>query len=296
MDGARAITVESVMPKSERRLAGLFCAIAALIALVAGGCADMDGFLFNTQTVDRYHPPASIPDSALEQVILDSEGNSLYGYWIEADGAHAGGPHANVTILYCHGNKHSMDEYWDRVEFLRRLGANIFTFDYRGFGLSEGTSSEAGLHADADAALAEVRRRGFADADIVLYGFSLGNVASIHLAADRIEPRALIAEAPFASSTALAQGGMALDFPARWLTEGTYDNAETIRRVRAPLLLLHGEDDDFVRYRDNGRLVYANANEPKSLIVVPGANHTDVPQTMGVDRYLEELRRWMGLQ
>ena len=198
-----------------------------------------------------------------------------------------------MTILYCHGNKHSIDEYWDRVEFLRQLGANIFIFDYRGFGMSEGEPSQAGMYADADAALAYVRTRGVPDSSLVLYGYSLGNVASIHLAANRVAPRVLIAEAPFASSTSLAQGALGLDFPARWLTDGTFDNAETIRRVTVPFLLLHGEDDDFVRYRDNGRVVFENANEPKKLIVVPGASHTDIPQTMGVDRYLKEVEEWI---
>jgi fermentation-respiration switch protein FrsA (DUF1100 family) len=186
-----------------------------------------------------------------------------------------------------------MDAYWDRVEFLRRLGGNIFIFDYRGFGMSEGESSQEGMYADADAALAYVQSRGVQADSLVLYGFSLGNVASIHLAANRITPRCLIAESPFASSTSLTQGGIGLDFPARWLTDGTFNNAETIRKVHVPLLLLHGLDDDFVRYRDNGAIVFENANQPKKLITVKGANHTDVPQTMGVDQYLTELQTWI---
>lgn len=261
-------------------------ALALSILLMLGaGCADMDGFLFNTEELDRYHPPESIPGAALEAITFESEGNTLHGYWVQSTGEHS-----DVVILYCHGNKHNMDAYWDRIEFLRQLGAHVFTFDYRGFGMSEGTSSEQGMYADADAALAVLEARGYTGDSVVLYGFSLGNVASIHLAARRIVPRALIAESPFASSTALAQGGIGLDFPARWLTAGTYDNAETIREVTVPLLLLHGDDDDFVRYRDNGRVVFEHANEPKKLILVPGAGHDNVPQTYGVERYLEEVR------
>jgi fermentation-respiration switch protein FrsA (DUF1100 family) len=248
----------------------------------------MDSFLFNTETLDHYSPPASIPDSLLEPVTLKSDGLNIYGYWIGSDGTRPG-----LTILYCHGNKHSMDEYWDRIEFLRKLGGNIFTFDYRGFGRSEGESSEEGLYADAEAALANVLARGVLPDSLVLYGFSLGNVASFHLADGKVTPRCLIAESPFASSTALAQGATVLDFPARWLTDGTYDNAETIRRIHVPLLLLHGVEDDFVRYRDNGKVVFDNANEPKKLLPIPGATHTDVPQTMGVDNYLQELKAWI---
>jgi alpha-beta hydrolase superfamily lysophospholipase len=260
-----------------------------LLAVMLSACADMDSFLFNTEKLDHYSPPATIPDSLLEPVTLTSGGLKLYGYWIRSDGSRPG-----LTILYCHGNKHNMDAYWDRIEFLRRLGCNIFTFDYRGFGMSEGESSQEGMYADADAALEHVMGRGVTSDSLVLYGYSLGNVASIHLAANRVTPLCLIAESPFASSTSLAQGATVLDFPARWLTDGTYDNAETIRRVHVPLLLLHGTDDDFVRYRDNGKIVFENANEPKKLIPVEGADHTNVPQTMGVEQYLTELKSWIN--
>jgi fermentation-respiration switch protein FrsA (DUF1100 family) len=264
-----------------RRLLVLVCLV---IVTAVGGCVEMDSFLFNTETLDRYHPPETLPDSLLEHVTFESEGNTLHGYWVRSVGARSG-----TVVLYCHGNKHNMDEYWDRVELLHRLGVTVFTFDYRGYGLSEGTSSEAGMHADADAALATVRAGGFVADSTVLYGYSLGNVASIHLAADRIRPRALLVESAFASATALVQGGTVLDFPSRWLTDGTFDNAEALARVAVPVLVLHGMDDDFVRFRDNGQVLFDRANEPKELIAVPGAVHDDIPRMMGIESYLEEI-------
>jgi fermentation-respiration switch protein FrsA (DUF1100 family) len=280
---SRLLRLSSVAPR--RGYAGV-ALLLCLSALALGACAEMDGFLFNTERIDRYHPPSSIPAELIEPVTIESEGNTLYGYWIR-------GADTGRTILYCHGNKKNMDAYWDRIEMLRELGANIFWFDYRGFGLSEGDPSEHSMYADADAALAYVRSRGFAADSIILYGFSLGNVASIHLAAERITPRALIVESAFASATSLAQGATVLDFQERWLTDGTFDNVEAIRRVTAPVLVLHGEEDDFIRYRDNGRLVFGAANEPKKLVLVPGAVHDNVPQTMGVAAYLDEIRAWI---
>ena len=117
---------------------------------------------------------------------------------------------------------------------------------------------------------------------------------AVNLAARKVDPRCLIAESPFASANSLTQGAMGLDIPPRWLTEGTYDNASLIREIRAPFLLLHGEEDDFVRYRDNGRIVYENAPEPKRRIVVPGALHDNVPQQLGIERYLEEILERIG--
>lgn len=249
---------------------------------------EMDSFLFNTEKLESYTLPGNtIPDSLLERVTLQSGPHRIYGYWVGSNGERPG-----TTILYSHGNKHNLDEYWDRVMMLHRLGVNLFIYDYRGFGMSEGESSEEGIHRDAEVALEYLRSRGVSDDSLCLYGFSLGNVASIYLAATRVDPRCVIAEAPFASANSLTQGGAGLDIPPRWLTEGTFDNAALVKNIKAPFLLIHGEDDDFVRYRDNGRVVYENAPEPKKRIVVPGALHDNIPQTMGIGVYLEAVREW----
>jgi hypothetical protein len=177
---------------------------------------------------------------------------------------------------------------------LHKLGVNVFIYDYRGYGMSEGTSSEEGIHADAEAALAYTLSRGFAADSLCLYGFSLGNVPTIYLASTKITPYRVISESPFASANSLTQSGAGLDLPPRWLTEGTFDNASLIRNIKAPFLLLHGLDDDFVRYRDNGRIVYENAPNPKKLVVVPNAKHDNVPQTMGEAEYLAVIAGWIS--
>src|SRR5207237_708678 len=139
--------------------------------------------------------------------------NALYGFWVGSSGRRPG-----ITLLYFHGNRDNIDRYWDRVMFLHEAGINVFIFDYRGFGKSQGTSSEAGLYADADAALAYVLSRPGVSRDSVgFYGFSLGNVPAIHLAAERMRPLFLVAESPFASASSLTQAALSLDLPAGWV-------------------------------------------------------------------------------
>jgi fermentation-respiration switch protein FrsA (DUF1100 family) len=272
-------------PNSRSRV----CMALILILMLSPGCMTMDNFLFNAETLDHYALPGNtIPDSLLERVTLTSGGNRIYGYWVASDGRRPG-----ITILYSHGNRHNIDEYWDRVMMLHDLGVNVFIYDYRGFGMSEGESSEEGIHADAEAALAYVRSHAVPDDSLCLYGFSLGNVPTIYLASSKVTPRCVISESPFASANSLTQSGAGLDLPPRWLTDGTFDNASLIRNIHSPYLLLHGLDDDFVRFRDNGRVVFDNAPEPKKLVTVPGAKHTDVPQTMGVKAYLDTLAAWI---
>lgn len=261
-----------------------------LLSLLSLGCMEMDPFLYNTEKLDHYTLPGNmIADSLIEPVMLTSGGNALYAYFVRSNGARPG-----VTILYCHGNADNIDKYWDRVMMLHTLGVNVLIFDYRGYGMSEGESSEQGLHEDGESALAYLHSRADVNGDsICYYGFSLGCVPAIYLSAEKEPPLRLFLEAPFASANSITQSGTALDLPPRWLTDGTYDNVAEIRKNKAPLLLFDSEDDTFIRYRDNGKLIFDAAAEPKKVMLVPGADHDEIPETMGLEAYLAAMAGWI---
>ncbi|RPH35481.1 alpha/beta hydrolase, partial [bacterium] len=217
-------------------------------------------------------------------------GSRIYGFFVKSAGAHR-----DVTILYCHGNKESIEPYWDRTELLYQAGYNVFIFDYEGFGMSEGECSEEALYADGRAALDYLRSRPGQDPDkIVYYGFSLGAAVAIDLAANARAPRVLVCEAPFASGESLLQSGVLLDVPGSMALKGDYNNAAKIRNVHVPFLLLHGTDDRFIDITKNGQVVFANANEPKQFIRVTGAGHSTIPWTMGVSEYLKTVTDFIG--
>lgn len=264
--------------------------ICVFLTLIFSSCS-LDENLFNPKEIDSYTLPGNeIPDSLITEVRLESEGNNIYGFWVSSNGERPG-----ITILYCHGNKYNIDEYWDRVMLFHELGVNLFIFDYQGFGKSEGEPSEKGLYSDSRAALEYVKSRIEYDSDsLCFYGYSLGNVASIYLAAEIQDPLCLFSEAPFASANSLTQGSVILDIPPRWLTDGEFDNVEKIKSISTPFLLFHGKDDDFVRYRDNGKVIYDAAPNPKELVLIENAVHNNVPYIMGTEKYLNKMKDWIN--
>ncbi len=259
-----------------------FRRLLPVIAILLSGCFTLDDNLFNATPIASYTLRTSvIPDSARESVVLQSQGNSIYGFFVRG-----AGPYSAYTVLYCHGNRDNIEFYWDRAEFLYQAGFSLFIFDYQGYGMSGGSPSEEALYADGRAALTYVRGRGDVDQNrIIFYGFSLGNVVSIDLAANVLTPHTLIAESPFASAGALVRSATLLDISSSYVMTGEYRNDEKIRRVSAPLLLLHGTDDVFLDIDANGAVVFTNANDPKEFVRVQGAGHDNVPQKLGLSQY-----------
>ena len=269
----------------------LATAIVASIVLLQG--CSMDAFLFDNLALTEYNlSTAVIPASQVEAVTLNSGSEMLYGFYVKQPDSQRVEPHQ--VILYHHGNKHHIEAYWERVELLYRAGFDVFIYDYRGFGKSTGTSSEQGLYEDATAALDYLRSRKDVDTtQIVDYGFSLGGVPAMYLAAYKHKPRCIITEDIFASSEALVRTGTLLDVPGNFLMDGKFDNAEHARIRTSPLMMLHGTADNFIPYQQHGRLIYEAARQPKRLVMVEGAGHSGVPDALGDQGYIDLIRNFI---
>lgn len=266
--------------------------LVATCAVLINSCS-MDSFLFNSLALTEYNlSTAVIPSSQVEPVTLKSGSETLYGFYVKQPDSQRVEPHQ--VILYSHGNKENIEAYWDRVELLYQAGFDVFIYDYRGFGMSTGSSSEQGLHEDATAALNYLRSRKDLDTtQIVDYGFSLGGVPTMYLAAFQHNPRCVITEAIFASSEALVRTGTILDVPGNYLMNGTFDNVANSRIRTAPLMMIHGTADTFVPYDPHGKQIYAAANQPKRLHLIDGAAHSGIPSTLGTQNYIELIRNFI---
>lgn len=195
---------------------------------------------------------------------------------------------ARTTLLWFHGNAGNISHRLENLRLLHdKVNINIFIIDYRGYGRSEGTVSEEGTYKDAEAALRHLRAREDIDPkDIVLFGQSLGAAVAVELAS-REDCLALILEAPFASIRDMARVAFPL-LPIGPLLRTRYDVVEKIKRVKTPLLVLHGDQDEVVPFAQ-GKKVFAAAPSPKEFYTIRGAHHNDT-FILGGDAYYAALR------
>ena len=260
--------------------------VSALLLGALSGCK-LDGFLFNPRKLSRYDLSTAVIADSLRRIVTFTSGSeTLYGVF-----ARQPGNAPRLTLLYSHGNKHHLQEYWDRVELLWQAGYDVFVYDYRGFGLSGGRStSEETIFADARAALRYVLALpDVPPISLVLYGYSLGAAPTLELASNVVTPRAVITESAFTSGETQVWSGSVLTIPGAYLLKGAFDNEAKAPRIKAPWLLLHGALDSFVD-ANSSRTLFEKAGGPKQLRIIAGAGHTDVPFIYGRSAYSALIR------
>jgi fermentation-respiration switch protein FrsA (DUF1100 family) len=229
--------------------------------------------------------PAQLGWAGEERFLVCEDGVRIHSFWLPAPGA-------TRALLFLHGNAGNASHRLPNAVELARLGIHVLLPDYRGYGLSEGTPSEAGVYADARAALAhlvEVRR--LPEERIVLFGRSLGGAVAVELARGR-DLAGVILESTFTSLGDVVASSLAS--PLAPLATRRFASASKIGEVRAPLLFFHGDRDEIVPY-EVGRRLYELAPEPKAFETLRGAGHNDTLAVGGaayfarIARFLDEV-------
>jgi fermentation-respiration switch protein FrsA (DUF1100 family) len=222
-------------------------------------------------------------DLAVEDVFFQSEDDvRLHAWWIERK-------RSRGTVLYCHGNNGNISTRIDALVQLGRLGLNVFAFDYRGYGRSEGEPSEQGLYRDVRAAYDHLcGPLGQPSTRILLLGHSLGGAVAIDLALHR--PIAgLVVQSSFTQIRDMARN-LAPWGPLGWLTSNQFRSIEKVPEIEVPKLFLHGGDDPTVPV-EMGRRLYEAAREEKDWYEIDRAGHNDLHLQGGM-RYFWLLYRF----
>ena len=212
------------------------------------------------------------------------DGHTLHGWYVPGS--------TDITWLWFHGNGGNIGHRVEEIgQINRRLGVNLFIFDYRGYGNSSGEPSEQGTYSDARAARQYLlSQTDAAPAKVIYFGRSLGAAVSLELAVEH-PPAGLILVSPFSSLRDMAR----IAYPrlplAGWLAGNRYNSLERIARVSSPSIIVHGEHDEVVPVAQ-GQKLHRAANEPKHFQLIPGAGHNDT-YTAGGSIYWDSLTEFM---
>ena len=238
--------------------------------------------------------PSVYPDGVYEEAshrlqpedcwFKTEDGVQLHGWFLRVTDPIA-------TLVMSHGNAGNISHRYPILQALQKSGFNVFMYDYRGYGRSEGSPGEDGVYKDGRAAYDFVTQRHDVDQKkIILFGTSLGGAVAVAVAQQR-KTSALILEATFTSAKEMARVHYPF-LPVQYMMRTEFNSIEKIRTIHVPILFIHGSIDGIVPLK-LGKRLYEAANEPKEFYEIAGADHNDI-FWVGGNEYIERIRSFVA--
>lgn len=211
-----------------------------------------------------FQPPGTrySSDGQHHTTIIDSDGTSIAAYYREAK---EGMP----TILWSHGNAENLATVKQAMDGLHEFGYGVLAYDYPGYGESSGKPSEKGCEK------AILRAYQFLIDDqkipakhLLLAGQSVGSGPTCWLA-EHHDHGGIILISPFLS--AFRTVTRIPLFPG-----DRFPNLHRIKNIQSPTLVIHGEEDKVIPFKDGRRLFELSASMDKTFLPIPKAGHNNI--------------------
>ena len=253
----------------------MFIAAACYLGFAALMYVVQRSLMYFPETVRTAPAAAGLPQA--QEVVLDTTDGEKVIVW------HVAPRGEQPVVLYFHGNGGSLRLRVDRFQRIAAAGVGLVALSYRGYGGSSGKPTEQGLINDARAAYAFAAERY---PRIALWGESLGTGVAVALAAEKPVIR-LVLDAPYTSALDLARANHWY-LPVRLLMKDQFRSDARIARVKAPVLIMHGEVDQIIPIAYGERL-FAMIQGPKQFARFPGGYHVDLDRHGGAEVALKFL-------
>jgi uncharacterized protein len=227
------------------------------------------------------HPPrrpvTEVPARKFEKVDLDV-GIHLVGWMFRTEQPRRG------LLVYLHGLGDNRASGISIAQHFNALGFDVLAYDSRAHGESGGDACTYGFYEKKDLSRAIDKLGG---GPIVAFGVSLGAGIALQAAAEDPRIALVVAVAPI-SDLRTASAERAPFFASRANIDKAFRIAEAeagfradevnpaaaAAKIHAPVLVIHGANDDQTPPAHSERVYRALAG-PKKLVLVPGADHYD---------------------
>ncbi|CAM8894114.1 unnamed protein product [Rhodiola kirilowii] len=192
------------------------------------------------------------------------KGNQIVAFYLK-------NPYARLTLLYSHGNAADLGQLYDLfVQLKINLRVNLIGYDYSGYGASTGKPSEYNTYSDIEAVYECLESEyGISQENLILYGQSVGSGPTLHLAAKLPRLRGVVLH------SAILSGLRVLCHENFSLCCDIYKNIDKIRKVKCPVLVIHGTEDEVVHWL-HGKGLWKRAREPYEPLWIKGGGHCNL--------------------
>jgi fermentation-respiration switch protein FrsA (DUF1100 family) len=249
-------------------------AVLRMSLMLAVGLA-LGVFFFEKKLI--FYPARNLPSEPRklhENVYFPAlDGTRLHGWFVPFEGSRR-------VIIISHGNAGNIGHRVDYIEFVHQeFKENVFAYDYRGYGRSEGSPSEEGTYSDLRGAIRLVESRGFRAPEVYLIGQSLGTAVTAGVAAQQAVGGILL-EAPFTNIRELARLH-AFSIPVGFLFRTRYDSLAQVAKIDTPIVIVHGRRDPVIPFALGERL-FSAISAPKRFFPLDADLHEGALMALAV--------------
>jgi uncharacterized protein len=218
----------------------------------------------------------------------DKQPVKLHGLWLPQERKDA------PVLLYLHGARWDVRSSAHRMQRMHELGFSVLGIDYRGFGKSTpALPSEDLAHEDALAAWQWLATQQ-PQARRFVFGHSLGSAIAVRLASEVDDVTGVIVEGGFTSIPDVFSTMKWGWLPLGPLITQRFDAASRLDKLKAPLLVVHGANDNLIK-PDLGRALYERAKQPKRFVLVEGGTHYNT-NAVGQLQYRQAVAELFGMK
>ncbi len=226
-------------------------------------------YMYIFQRTFMYHPnikntdPTSIQFN-YEEVFIQSNKEIQLRSWFSSSSNN------KKTILFFHGNAGELHARVYKLNKFSEMNLNFLIISWRGFSGNNGKPTEKGLYQDANKAVEWLQQKGINKKDIILYGESLGTGIAVELGS-KDKYGGIILESPYTSMVDMGKRFYPF-LPISLLQRDRYNSQKKIKKIKSPILVLHGKADTLVPFY-MGKKIYEMANDPKYFYFPEFDNH-----------------------
>lgn len=273
----------------------MMATLFTLVLLTASSCSG----LFYYPTSALYSNPSELGLEYQNLYFQTEDQQQLHAWYFPTDQKQARG-----LIFFFHGNAQNITSHYRSLSWLVSRGYGLFIFDYRGYGLSSGRPSQAGLLMDSRAAYEQVKKLQDEKSypQLIFYGQSLGgNVMMRFLEeVDSNQVDLVVLDSTFSSYQGIARYKVKKSGVLAWLSPFTsilvdesYAPDEFFESWKGRVLVIHGDQDQVVEPHF-GREIFERLQTPsKDFWSVTGGGHIDayfLPQEDYQQKLLDYLK------
>ncbi len=222
------------------------------------------------------HPAGLIAAETVD--ITAPSGNNIHGIYIDNG--------ASKTVYYFHGNGAPMDHFYTEMRYIADLGYNLISYDFPGYGKSTGKPTQQEIldfsNSFYDAMQQKLR---FKDADVIIWGYSVGTATAIDFAKDK-DFDSLVLFAPLASRYDMSAKVFGFPLQKLFFLPNTYVSVESIQEIDEPTFIIHGNRDTVVPFEQGKRVYEASLAKNKYFLELDDMGHSLITERYG------DVLRW----